>query len=194
MTRFIHSGKGKRQFVHQMFSQIVDRYDFLNRSLSLGMDQKWRTKLIDHMNLQPGFRMLDLACGTGDVSKLASKSTHPGSLIGADPVIPMLRTAAQKCLSLTTVCCESETLPFRSDIFDAIAVAFGVRNFTDLELGLREVHRTLSPGGICAILEFALPSSGVFRGFLTWYLKHVIPFTGSIFQRRKAYHYLTSSI
>ena len=194
MTRFPHQGSGKRQLVRQMFSEIVDRYDLLNRSLSLGMDQKWRTALLNNMNLQPGIRMLDLACGTGDVLKLAASSIHPASLVGADPVLPMLQIAARKYPPLKTVCCESEALPFKSNTFEAITVAFGVRNFTDLELGLREAWRTLSPSGLLAILEFALPAAGIFRGFITWYLKHIIPLTGSLFHRREAYHYLTLSI
>jgi demethylmenaquinone methyltransferase/2-methoxy-6-polyprenyl-1,4-benzoquinol methylase len=194
MTRFAHTGSSKRQFVRQMFSQIVGRYDFLNRLLSLGMDQKWRTALLENMDLRPGIRMLDLACGTGDVSRLAAASIRPASLVGADPVLPMLRIAARKYPPLKTVCCESEALPFGSNTFDVITVAFGVRNFTDLELGLREAHRTLSPNGILAVLEFALPSTGIFRGFITWYLKRVIPRTGSLFRRGEAYHYLTSSI
>jgi demethylmenaquinone methyltransferase/2-methoxy-6-polyprenyl-1,4-benzoquinol methylase len=194
MARFTHQGNGKRQFVRQMFSQIVDRYDFLNRSLSLGMDQKWRTALLNKMRLQSGIRMLDLACGTGDVGKLAASSIHPASLVGADPVLPMLRIAARKCPPLKTVCCESEALPFRTNTFDAITVAFGVRNFTDLELGLVEAHRALSPNGLLAVLEFALPATGIFRGFIKWYLKHVISLTGSLFHRREAYHYLNHSI
>ncbi|MFC1484362.1 ubiquinone/menaquinone biosynthesis methyltransferase [Candidatus Neomarinimicrobiota bacterium] len=194
MTSFIHHGAGKRQFTRQMFSQIVDRYDFLNRSLSLGMDQKWRSRLLDTVNLQPGFRMLDLACGTGDVSKLAGKRTQPGLVVGADPVPPMLQIAARKCPSLKTVCCEGEALPFGHGTFDAITVAFGVRNFSDLEMGLQEIYRVLLPGGILAILEFALPSAGIFRGFFAWYLKHVLPFTGALFRRGEAYHYLTESI
>lgn len=194
MTRFVHQGSGKRQFVRQMFSQIVDRYDFLNRSLSLGMDQKWRAALLKNMHLQAGIRMLDLACGTGDVSKLAASSIRPASLVGADPVLPMLQIAALKYPPLKTVCCESEALPFGSNTFDAITIAFGVRNFTNLELGLREAQRTLSPNGLLAVLEFALPPAGIFRGFIRWYVKHIIPLTGSLFNRRDAYHYLTSSI
>jgi demethylmenaquinone methyltransferase/2-methoxy-6-polyprenyl-1,4-benzoquinol methylase len=177
-----------------MFGQIVGRYDFLNRALSLGMDQKWRRRLLDTVNLQPGQRMLDLACGTGDVSKLAGTRIQPGLAVGADPVLPMLQIAARKYPSLKTVCCEGEALPFGSDTFNVITVAFGVRNFSDLEIGLQEIYHVLSPGGILAILEFALPSEGIFRGFFTWYLKHVLPFTGVLFRRGRAYHYLTESI
>jgi demethylmenaquinone methyltransferase/2-methoxy-6-polyprenyl-1,4-benzoquinol methylase len=177
-----------------MFSQIVDRYDFLNRSLSLGMDQKWRRRLLDTVNLQPGLRILDLACGTGDVSKLAGKRTQPGLVVGADPVPSMLQIAARKNPSLEIVCCEGEALPFSHDTFDAITVAFGVRNFSDLEMGLQEIHRALLPCGSLAILEFGLPSSGIFRGFLKWYLKHVLPLAGILFRRGNAYHYLTESI
>lgn len=177
-----------------MFSQIVNHYDFLNRSLSLCMDQKWRRGLLDAMNLQPGMRMLDLACGTGDVSRLAGKKTQPGLVVGADPVPPMLQIAAHKYPPLITVCCEGETLPFSQGTFDAITVAFGVRNFSDLKMGLQEIHRALVPGGILAILEFGLPTSGVFRGLFTWYLKHILPFIGVLFHRGKAYHYLAESI
>ena len=194
MTRFIHYGEEKRRFVRRMFGEIAPRYDFLNRILTMGMDIRWRKRLAAILEVQPGERVLDLACGTGDMALNIGQSQPLCRVVGADPVPGMLPLAADKFPPLVTVCCEAESLPFRDNAFQAVTIAFGVRNFSYLEKGLQQVYRVLVPGGRLGILEFALPDRGRFRGFYRWYLTWVLPRLGALFSRGYAYQYLPESI
>ena len=194
MTRYIHSGKEKRRFVRAMFGEIAPRYDFLNRMFTAGMDVRWRKRLAAVLSVRPGERVLDLACGTGDAARQVARLQPHCLLLGADPLPAMLRRARGKLPGLIPVCCESESLPFRDNSFQAAAVAFGVRNFSCLEEGLRQIHRVLAPGGRVGILEFALPDRGRLRGFYRWYLTRALPFLGGLLSRGYAYQYLPESI
>ena len=194
MTRFSHDGEDKRRFVRRIFSEIIPRYDFLNRLLTLGMDVRWRKSLAAALEVQSGDSVLDLACGTGAGARLIWR-LHPGCrVIGADPVPGMLSRAQGKFPALAAVCCEAESLPFRDEYFRAVTVAFGVRNFSDLERGLQEIRRVLMPGGRFGILEFAQPDSGRLQGFYRWYLEKLLPRLGALFSRNDAYQYLPESI
>lgn len=177
-----------------MFGEIVPRYDLLNRLLTLGMDIRWRRRLAAGLRLQPGDSVLDLACGTGDLARQIVRRWTGCRIIGADPVPEMLFRALKKFPPLTAVCCEGESLPFLEDSFQAVTVAFGLRNFSSLEAGLQEVSRVLVPGGQLGILEFALPDQGALRGLYRWYLSSVLPHLGALLSRGYAYRYLPESI
>lgn len=194
MTRFVHYGRDKRRFVRRMFGEIAQRYDLTNRVLTLGMDTRWRRRLAAILGVQAGDRVLDLACGTGDVALQIGRCQPHCRIVGADPVPGMLSRAAEKFPPLVAVCCEGEALPFRENAFQAVTIAFGVRNFGYLEKGLQQIYRVLAPGGRLGILEFALPDRGRCQGFYRWYLTGVLPRLGALFSRGYAYQYLTESI
>ncbi len=194
MTRFVHYGRDKRRFVRHMFRDIARRYDLTNRVLTLGMDIRWRRRLAIILDVQPGDHVLDLACGTGDVALQIGRCQPHCRVVGADPVPGMLSRAAYKFPPLITVCCESEALPFRENAFQAVTIAFGVRNFSYLEKGLQQIYRVLAPGGRLGILEFALPDRGRCQGFYRWYLTRVLPRLGALISRGYAYRYLAESI
>lgn len=194
MTRFVHYGDDKRRFVRRMFSDIARRYDFLNRLLTLGMDVRWRKRLAVTLGVQPGDCVLDLACGTGDVARHIGRHQPHCRVVGADPVPEMLSRAVEKSPTLVPVCCESEFLPFRDNIFQAATVAFGVRNFSYLEDGLEQIYRVLAPRARLGILEFALPTRGPLRGVYRWYLTRLLPRLGALLSRDYAYQYLPESI
>ena len=191
---FHHQGERKRRFVHTMFSQIVPHYDLLNRLLTLGMDLKWRKRLAISLRLQPGDQVLDLASGTGDVIRSIKRHQPDCLVVGADPVPAMLDRARAKLPQVRAICCEGESLPFPEGIFQAVTVAFGVRNFSYLESGLAEIYRVLAPAGQLRILEFALPRYGRLRRFFHWYLMRILPRLGALLSRGYAYQYLPESI
>lgn len=194
MAQFVHAGKDKRRFIRQMFEEIVPRYDFLNRLLSGGRDVAWRRRLAAAVGLQPTGRLLDLACGTGDVALQVWRRQPGARIVGADPVPPMLDRALAKVPDIMPVCCESEALPFPDGVFQAVTIAFGVRNFSSLQEGLEEVYRVLASGGRLGILEFAIPEQGRLSGVYRWYLTRVLPRLGALFSRGYAYQYLPESI
>ncbi|MFB0515346.1 MAG: ubiquinone/menaquinone biosynthesis methyltransferase [Candidatus Neomarinimicrobiota bacterium] len=194
MTRIMHRGEEKRRFIRRMFGEIAHHYDFLNRLLSLRMDVRWRRRLAGSIKVQPGDRILDLACGTGDVARHIGQRQPECLVVGADPVPGMLSKARNKFPPLIPVCCESENLPFPDNIFQAVTVAFGVRNFSYLKEGLQEIYRVMTAGGRLGILEFALPEKGPLRGFYRWYLTTLLPGLGALFSRGYAYRYLPDSI
>jgi demethylmenaquinone methyltransferase/2-methoxy-6-polyprenyl-1,4-benzoquinol methylase len=177
-----------------MFDEIAPRYDFLNRLLTLGTDRRWRKHLVTAVRPQPGDRILDLACGTGDVARLAGKQQPESTIIGADPSPGMLRRATRKDQRLLPLCCESEALPFQDGSFQAVTVAFGVRNFSDLASSVQEICRVLAPNGRLGILEFAQPAKGRLRRVYHWYLTGILPLVGALFSRGYAYQYLPESI
>ena len=182
------------------FSRIAPRYDLANRVLSLGLDLLWRKKLVERLvKLKPTpQRFLDIACGSGDILRLALKSFPKGVLfIGLDPCGEML-DIAQRRLSKNVFLLKgrAENLPFKGESFDIATVAFGVRNFADRKRGLDEIYRTLRGGGVLGILEFSPPSNGnIFEHLGWWYTKRVVPLLGGLITGdREAYGYLASSI
>lgn len=177
-----------------MFADIAGRYDLLNRIISLGLDRRWRRRLAKAMAPDAGDRFLDLACGTGDQA-IELLRIQPGcQVLAADPVTGMLSIARQKQPHLPVLACESETLPFPDACFSGVTITFGIRNFSFLSLGLREVIRVIEPGGRLGILEFARPSSGFLASAAGWYVNTVIPFIGRLLAGSAAYNYLPESI
>lgn len=184
-----------------MFAGIAGRYDLLNHLLSGNTDKRWRrlvARRLQEALLANGARALDVACGTGDLS-LALADASPGARItGIDFCRPMLEIAARKSLeSERIVFVEGDALhlPFEDGTFDAVSIAFGLRNLSSVEAGLKELCRVLKPGGQAAILEFSRPVVPGFRKFFQFYFTRVLPRIGGIVSgSRSAYEYLPDSV
>ncbi len=183
-----------------MFNDISGKYDFLNHFLSLGVDFSWRRKFVEQLSRYKPQHILDVATGTGDLAILIS-NLDPEQITGIDIAGNMLtiakRKAAQKRLqqSLTFVEGDAENIPFPDDVFDAVTVAFGVRNFEDLEKGLSEMRRVLKAGGVMMILEFSHPASFPWKQLYGFYSQYLIPVIGKMVSGNKqAYSYLPESV
>lgn len=184
----------------EMFDQIAGSYDFLNHLLSLNIDKGWRRKAIKSIASNNPRRILDVATGTADMA-IAAIRLNPDQVTGVDASKGMLEVGRQKVaarglsdrISLIEAACES--LPLQDDSFDAVIVAFGVRNFTDPDQGLREIFRVLTDGGKVAILEFSLPRQKWLRNLYRFYFHRLVPFIGKWFSRDlSAYRYLPDSV
>jgi demethylmenaquinone methyltransferase/2-methoxy-6-polyprenyl-1,4-benzoquinol methylase len=193
------SDKGEK--IQQMFGAIAPRYDFLNRLLSCGIDRRWRTKAVRLLKCREGSRILDVATGTGDVAlEIALRTPNSVKIPGADFCKEMVDLGAVKVaaspyadrIDLKVAPCED--LPFASDTFDSITIAFGIRNVVDRKLGLAEMWRVLRPGGRMIILEFSTPRSRLFRQLYYFYFRRLLPLVGGLFSRYNAYKYLPDSV
>lgn len=201
ITPYKDNDAGKKQQVATMFNNISGTYDFLNHFLSFGIDIIWRKKAIRSLKkLQPK-RMLDVATGTGDFAFEAIKILNPDKIIGVDISEGMLSVAKEKIAKrglahkFEVALGDSEGLPFESGMFDAATVAFGVRNFENLEQGLRDICRVLKPGGKAVILEFSNPKAFPVKQFYNLYSKTLMPFFGRLFSKdSEAYSYLPESV
>lgn len=187
--------------IQQMFGAIAPRYDFLNRLLSFGIDRRWRTKAVRLLKYHEGSRILDVATGTGDVAlEIARQTPRSVKITGADFCKEMVDLGAVKVaaspyadrIDLRVAPCED--LPFASDTFDSITIAFGIRNVVDRKLGLAEMWRVLRPGGRMIILEFSTPRSQLFRQLYYFYFRRLLPVVGGLFSRYNAYKYLPDSV
>jgi len=198
---FKGSSQTKKQQVAGMFDQIAFRYDFLNRFLSGGIDIYWRKRAIKELkSLQPR-KILDVATGTGDVAIMSYKFLKPETIVGIDISEGMLQLGRQKVANLLLnkqIALEqgdSEAINFADNTFDAITVAFGVRNFENLQKGLAEMNRVLKPGGKLVVLEFSRPKQALVKGFYNLYMRIVTPGIGKLISKnREAYKYLNDSV
>ncbi|MGZ8847545.1 MAG: bifunctional demethylmenaquinone methyltransferase/2-methoxy-6-polyprenyl-1,4-benzoquinol methylase UbiE [Pyrinomonadaceae bacterium] len=182
--------------VREMFAQISSRYDLLNHLLSGNVDRRWRKAAIRKLqpHTPPGARVLDVACGTGDLSIQIFESTE-AEVIGVDFCRPMLELARQKTNRIRFVEGDALRLPFPEGTFDAVTIGFGLRNLSSTESGLRELRRVLKPQGWAAILEFSQPANPGFRALVNFYSTRVLPrFGGWLSGSRSAYQYLPDSI
>lgn len=198
---FKESDQSKKQQVATMFDRIAFRYDFLNRFLSAGIDVSWRKKAIKQLQSLWPMSILDVATGTGDVAILAQKILHPAKITGIDISEGMLDIGRKKIEKLglqneiELQKGDSETLAFADNSFDAITVAFGVRNFQNLEKGLAEMLRVLKPGGKLVVLEFSRPKHFLFKAVYNLYMKTIAPGFGKLIANNKdAYQYLNDSV
>ena len=209
MTEFAHdtvvpyknSDSSKKQQVADMFDDIAVKYDFLNRFLSAGIDIGWRKKAIRQLKELHPKKILDVATGTADVAIMASGILKPEKIIGIDISDGMLEIGRQKIAKqglngiIELLNGDSETINFGDATFDAITVAFGVRNFQHLEKGLSEIKRVLKPGGKLVVLEFSQPKMPVVKSIYNLYMKVICPNVGKLFSKnRNAYKYLDASI
>lgn len=193
--------RSKKEQVADMFDQIAFRYDFLNRFLSGGIDIRWRKKAIRELQAIRPKKILDVATGTADVALMTYKYLQPDHITGIDISNGMLEIGRQKIrkLGLEPMIelrqADSEALPFPDDHFDAITVAFGVRNFEHLQVGLAEMLRVLRPGGKLVVLEFSKPKAVGFKSLYWFYMNLVTPGIGKLVSKNKAaYQYLNDSV
>jgi demethylmenaquinone methyltransferase/2-methoxy-6-polyprenyl-1,4-benzoquinol methylase len=181
-----------------MFDRISRRYDLLNRVLSLGLDRGWRRRLVDVLELRPGARVLDLATGTGDVALTLLRRSPGIDVVGLDPSRRMLELARTKLRGAARRCWLSEgvaeALPFPDRAFDAVTLAFGIRNVPDRERALRDIARVLRPGGRLGILELAEPRSGWVAPLSRFWVRRVVPRVGAMLASAAEYRYLERSM
>lgn len=184
-----------------MFDNIAHRYDFLNRFLSLGIDVYWRKRALKQLQDAPVKQLLDVATGTADVAIAAAKMLQPDKITGIDISKEMLAFGQKKLDKLELQeqihleIGDAENLPYADNTFDAITVAFGVRNFENLEQGLSEMLRVLKSGGKIVVLEFSKPSFFPFKQLFNLYFKYILPWIGQFTsQDPKAYRYLYESV
>jgi demethylmenaquinone methyltransferase/2-methoxy-6-polyprenyl-1,4-benzoquinol methylase len=199
ITPYKDSSLGKKEQVAQMFDTISGNYDSLNRVISFGIDIKWRKKVLQIVAKSKPNTILDIATGTGDLAILMAQ-TKAEKIIGLDISAGMLevgeRKIADKNLTKTIdmVLGDSENMPFEDNYFDAITVAFGVRNFENLEKGLGEILRVLKPNGVFVILETSVPVKTPYKQGYKFYSKNILPLIGKLFSKDNvAYGYLSES-
>jgi len=197
---YAESDGGKKVQVEQMFNSVSGRYDFLNRTLSLGIDIWWRKRMIARLRKSSPKQILDVATGTADVA-IALSHLNPDKIIGIDLSEGMLEIGRRKVqerkldslIELSKA--DSEKLPFASQSFDAVTVAFGVRNFENLAAGLSEMSRVLRPGGMLVILEFSRPKVFPVRQLYDLYFRYFCPWWGKLVSKdASAYRYLYQSV
>ena len=191
----------KTEQVRQMFDSIAPAYDFMNRAMTLGIDIWWRRLAVKRLKRIRPTRILDVATGTGDFAIQLYQSLHPDHITGIDLSQGMLDEAVRKVKekglegAITFEQGDCMALPMNDDAFDAVTVAFGVRNFEHLQQGYHEMARVLKPGGMLCVLELSTPTNRLIRWFYDLYTLHIIPWLGSLKSGDKsAYRYLPTSI
>jgi demethylmenaquinone methyltransferase/2-methoxy-6-polyprenyl-1,4-benzoquinol methylase len=188
-TEPLPQGEEKTARVRSMFDAIAPRYDLVNRLMTFGLDQRWRRDTVAALALPSGSLLLDVACGTGDLSRLARRRGY--RVVGADLSRGML-TANHTGAPLLQADCSR--LPFADGAFDGLVCGYALRNFSDLAGALAETARVLRPGGRIALLEVDAPTSTVLRtGYDVWFTK-VVPRLGAALSDRDAYEYLPRSV
>lgn len=201
VTPYQKEDTGKKEQVAEMFDNISESYDFLNHFLSLGIDNIWRKKAINQLkDIQPKV-MLDVATGTGDFALMANKRLQPDLITGIDISEGMLKVGLKKMKSkglsdkIHLQYGDSENMPFDDDRFDAITVAYGVRNFENLLVGLKEMYRVLKKDGKAVILEFSNPKKFPVKQAFSTYFKYILPAIGKVVSKdNRAYTYLPESV
>jgi demethylmenaquinone methyltransferase/2-methoxy-6-polyprenyl-1,4-benzoquinol methylase len=184
------SGTLRPDAVRGMFDRIAPVYDAMNRVMTAGLDRSWRRLTVEAV-VQPGDRVLDACCGTGDLAVAAER--EGGIVTGLDFSPRMLERARKKSETVTWIEGDLLALPFDDGSFDAATVGFGVRNVANLEAAFAELHRVLRPGGRLAILEITQPR-GVLRPFFSLWFERIVPLLGKILPGGKAYTYLPASV
>ncbi|HEY0055516.1 MAG TPA: bifunctional demethylmenaquinone methyltransferase/2-methoxy-6-polyprenyl-1,4-benzoquinol methylase UbiE [Pedobacter sp.] len=201
VTPYKNENATKKEQVATMFNNISKTYDFLNHFLSLGIDIIWRKEAISELKADDPKQILDVATGTGDLAFESLKILNPEKIIGVDISEGMLDIARQKIekrnLSkrFEVRLGDSEKLLFDDDTFDAVTVAYGVRNYENLEKGLSDMLRVLKPGGKVVILEFSKPRAFPVKQLYSFYFHYITPSIGKIFSKdNSAYKYLPESV
>lgn len=185
-----------------MFDRIAPKYDLLNHTLSAGIDKIWRRRVVKIARHHHPKRILDMATGTGDLAIALARRITDAEVVGIDPSEGMLAEARRKIqragleerIRLMTASAE-ELKGVADNSFDVVTVAFGVRNFEQMELGLKELQRVLRPGGMLIVLEFSNPTLPLVAGLYRWYSHHILPrIGGMVSKERAAYEYLPASV
>lgn len=197
---YSESEMSKKGQIELMFDHIAHRYDLLNHLLSANIDKQWRKRAVRMLQRVQPKTILDIATGTGDFAIAAAK-LNPEKIWGIDLSEEMLVKGRQKVekrgLSslIKLMKADSEAIPFEDNSFDAALAGFGVRNFENLNAGLREICRVLKPGGTLLILEFSRPKNGFIRGIYFFYFTKILPFLGNLVSKdSRAYSYLPESV
>jgi demethylmenaquinone methyltransferase/2-methoxy-6-polyprenyl-1,4-benzoquinol methylase len=189
--------------VRQMFAQIAGKYDRMNHLLSLNFDRYWRWRTVRIVRPQGCDPVLDVCTGTGDLALAFHKVTRGATpVVAADFCPEMLEIGRAKARrtgaggQIEFVEADTQALPFEEDRFQIVAVAFGLRNVADTDLGLREMARVCQPGGRVAVLEFSLPARQPFKAVYGWYFRRILPRVGQLLARNRygAYNYLPESV
>ncbi|MEQ9078677.1 MAG: bifunctional demethylmenaquinone methyltransferase/2-methoxy-6-polyprenyl-1,4-benzoquinol methylase UbiE [Sandaracinaceae bacterium] len=184
----------------QMFDAIADRYDLLNRIISLGVDQRWRRLTVSKLELGARPKVLDLATGTADLAIRIAQTHTDAQVVGLDPSVNMLAIGRDKARAdavdgrVKLVEGDAQALPFDDDRFDGVTIAFGIRNMPDRARALAEMARVTRPGGRVAILELSEPRSGLLGPLARFHVHHVVPTLGGLLSGKKEYRYLQQSI
>lgn len=201
VTPYGSDGSAKTEQVRQMFDSIAPAYDFMNRAMTLGIDIWWRWLAVKRLKPIRPANILDVATGTGDFAIQLNESLRPQHITGIDLSQGMLDEARRKIVEKgleNTISFEQGdcmALPLDDGTFDAVTVAFGVRNFEHLQQGYQEMARVLKPGGMLCVLELSTPTNRLIRWFYDLYTLHIIPWVGSLKSGDKsAYRYLPQSI
>jgi demethylmenaquinone methyltransferase/2-methoxy-6-polyprenyl-1,4-benzoquinol methylase len=200
LRRTISTPDGKQRYVRQLFATIADRYDFITGFLSYGQDRRWKRRLIQLARLQPSDRLLDLACGTGDI--ISAAGPHVERAVGLDVTHRMLQLAKRRRddgypaeTGLCFVTGDILALPFPDRIFTVVTVGYGLRNVPDLQQALREIRRVLAPNGRVLSLDFNRPSNAIVRSAYLLYLTIVGSLLGYALHRDPdTYRYIPESI
>ena len=194
-----NNSQNKKNQVKQMFNKIASKYDFLNRFLTFGIDNLWRTIAVKKIKNNPK-HVLDIATGTADLAIITAKYTN-AEIIGLDISDQMLKVGKEKITSkkldsrIKLINGDAENLSFNNETFDAITVGFGVRNFENLEKGLNEIYRVIKKGGYVAILEPSYPEKFPLKQFFNFYFETLTPIIGNLISKDyKAYSYLSKSV
>jgi demethylmenaquinone methyltransferase/2-methoxy-6-polyprenyl-1,4-benzoquinol methylase len=200
ITPYKDSDLGKKEQVAKMFNTISENYDGLNRMISFGIDVKWRKKVVAIINKSEAKSLLDIATGTGDLAINYAKNTTATIIKGLDISEGMLKVGKEKIAKerlsdrIEMILGDSENLPFENSSFDAITVAFGVRNFENLEKGLSEILRVLKPKGTFVVLETSVPKKSPYKQFYKFHSSTILPLIGRLFSKEgSAYSYLSES-
>lgn len=193
--------QSKGEQVEQMFDSIAPAYDFMNRAMTLGIDRLWRRKAVKMVAAGNPRRILDVATGTGDLAIALARAIGEASVIGADLSEGMIKVGREKVSRagldgrITLQAADCLALPFANGEFDALTVAYGVRNFADIPAGLREMHRVIKPGGMVCIVELSTPVNPLVKPFYRLYTRGIIPALGRLVSKdSRAYSYLPESI
>jgi demethylmenaquinone methyltransferase / 2-methoxy-6-polyprenyl-1,4-benzoquinol methylase len=197
-----YSAEGsKKDQVAQMFDNIAGSYDGLNRFLSLGIDQGWRRRLVREVKAKNPALILDMATGTADVALALAKAIPEAKVVGVDISAGMLEVGRKKVTDaqldgrINLLLGDSEAMQQATETFDVATVAFGVRNYENLEQGLKELYRVLKPGGTLHVLEFSRPSGFPIKQLFQFYFRYILPMIGRITSRdTRAYSYLYESV
>jgi demethylmenaquinone methyltransferase / 2-methoxy-6-polyprenyl-1,4-benzoquinol methylase len=196
---FQNSTDSKKQQVEEMFDAIAPRYDFLNRFMSMGIDITWRKKVVKRLKHLQNAQILDIATGTADLAIMMA-SLKPQKVTGVDISKLMLQVGDKKIAEknlqniISLQQADGENLPFADNTFDAATVAFGVRNFQDLDKGLHEIYRVMKPGGTFIILEFSKVKKFPIKQLYGFYFRYITPIIGKLLSTKQAYAYLPESV
>lgn len=199
ITPYKDSKLGKKEQVTKMFDTISKNYDGLNRVISFGIDIKWRKRVVEILKKKKPHSILDIATGTGDLA-INLIETGAKKIVGLDISPGMLEVGQHKVTAkklnetIKMIVGDSENLPFENNSFDAVTVAFGVRNFETLDKGLAEIYRVLKPTGTFVVLETSVPTKTPFKQGYRFHCNYILPIVGRLFSKdRSAYTYLSES-